>query len=167
VRTAEEAPVSITVGVVLGLVIVAWLVGLHAGPHVHLAAGILGSLAAAWLLATALTSRSAPVLWGLVAGVLVISALAVVLGVYAMSGRGTVAYHLLDRVEGAEGIAISDLAPRGLVRVRGEQWSAVSVNGIARAGTPVQVIRKSGLHLEVWAEEPEVPAPDHPAIAGS
>ena len=48
----------------------------------------------------------------------------------------------------------------GLVRVRGEQWHATSVNGTARAGTRVQVLRRTGLHLEVWAEQPEVPAAD-------
>ena len=56
-------------------------------------------------------------------------------------------------LEGAEGVALSDLAPEGIVRVRGEQWTAVSVNGTVPKGTRVQVLRTSGVHLEVWGED--------------
>ena len=61
-------------------------------------------------------------------------------------------------LEGAEGVAVSDLAPEGIVRVRGEQWSAVSVNGTVRSGTRVQVLRAAGVHLDVWGEDAEATA---------
>jgi hypothetical protein len=54
---------------------------------------------------------------------------------------------------GAEGVAIGDLDPEGIVRVHGENWSAVAVNGPVRAGTPVQVVRVAGVRLEVWGDE--------------
>ena len=145
----------ITAGILLGLVVLASLVGFHLGPHLHLAAGVFGILAAAWLVLMVVDGLSAPVLWALLSVVLVVSAAAVAIGWYGLSGRGTVGYHPA-RLEGTEGVAVGDLAPEGLVRVRGEQWSGTSVNGTARAGTRVQVLRVSGLHLEVWAEEPEV-----------
>jgi membrane-bound serine protease (ClpP class) len=147
----------IAAGVLIGLVVIASLAGFHLGPHVHFAAGVLGIVAAAWLVMMLIQGRSASAVWALLAAVLVVSAAAVAVGWVGLSGRGTVAYHP-ERIEGAEGIAVNDLAPDGLVRVRGEQWSATSVNGTARAGTRVQVLRVSGLRLDVWAEEPEVHA---------
>ena len=50
---------------------------------------------------------------------------------------------------------MSDLVPGGIIRIRGEEWSAISVNGTARRGSPVQVLRASGVRLEVWSEEAE------------
>jgi len=45
--------------------------------------------------------------------------------------------------------------------VDGEEWSAVCVNGRAAAGTAVQVLRVTGVRLEVWAEHAELsPADD-------
>jgi membrane-bound serine protease (ClpP class) len=50
-----------------------------------------------------------------------------------------------------EGIAHTDLAPAGTVRIHGEFWSAVASAPIAR-GTPVRVLAVDGLRLKV---EPE------------
>jgi membrane-bound ClpP family serine protease len=52
---------------------------------------------------------------------------------------------------------VNELAPDGLVRVKGETWSATSLNGTVAAGTPVQVIRAGGVRLGVWGE-PALPA---------
>jgi membrane protein implicated in regulation of membrane protease activity len=144
-------------GILPGLVVLAFVVGAHLGPHVHVGAGLLGLVVAVWLVYMVVDGRSTVGLWALLGVVLVVSAGALVIAWYGLSGRGTVDYHPF-RMEAAEGVALGDLAPDGLVRIRGEQWHATSVNGIARAGTRVQVLRVSGLHLEVWAEEPEVPA---------
>jgi membrane protein implicated in regulation of membrane protease activity len=149
----------ITAGFLLGLVGLAVVVGAHLGPHVHLGAGVIGILAAVWLVYVIVDGRSAAMVWALLGVVLVVSAAALIIGWYGLSGRGTVDYHP-HRMEAAEGVAVGDLEPDGLVRVRGEQWHATSVNGTARAGTRVQVLRRTGLHLEVWAEEPEAPAAD-------
>jgi hypothetical protein len=71
-----------------------------------------------------------------------------------LTTRGTyVAGRHLVSPDGAEGVAIGDLDPEGIVRVNGENWSAVAVNGPVRAGTPVQVVRVAGVRLEVWGDE--------------
>ncbi len=145
----------IIAGVLLGLVVLAALVGFHSGPHAHVVAGVIGVLAAVWLVVMAVNGRSAPVLWALLAADLVVS---VGVGVIAWSGFkvGTVeGHHHVGAVEGAEGVAISDLTPEGLVRIQGEQWSAVSVNGNVPAGTRVQVLRAAGVRLDVWGEAAE------------
>jgi len=145
----------IVAGVLIGLALAAVLAGFHVGPHAHAVAGVLGVVAAVWLLVMVVQGQTTSTLIALLAATLIVSAGAIAIGWYGLKGRGTVAYHP-ERIEGAEGIAVNDLAPEGLVRVRGEQWSATSVNGIARAGTRVQVLRVSGLRLEVWAEEPDL-----------
>jgi membrane-bound serine protease (ClpP class) len=147
----------IVAGVLLGLVVLASVAGFHAGPHLHVAAGIVGVLAAAWLVAMAVSGRSGPVLWVLFSADLAISAGMGVMGGVGLAHRGvTTAHARLGHLEGAEGVAVTDLEPDGIVRVRGEQWSAVSANGTVRAGTKVQVIRGGGVRLEVWGEEAEV-----------
>ncbi|MFZ2058262.1 MAG: NfeD family protein [Acidimicrobiales bacterium] len=141
-------------GVLLGLVVLASLIGFHVGPHAHVAAGIFGVLAAAWLVVMAVDGRSAPVLWALLSADLVVSA-----GIGTMAWKGlttrgiNVAGRHLVSPNGAEGVAIGDLDPEGIVRVHGENWSAVAVNGPVRAGTPVQVVRVAGVRLEVWGDE--------------
>jgi len=141
-------------GILLGLVILAALLGFHAGPHLHLTAGILGLVAAAWLIAIAASGSSWPGLWVLLSGDLVVS-----VGVGALAWKGLTTAHSSGSLrrhhslEGAQGVAITDLTPDGIVRVQGEQWSAVAANGSAPAGTVVQVLRSQGVRLEVWAEE--------------
>jgi membrane-bound ClpP family serine protease len=146
----------VVAGVLLGLVVLGGLVGLHSGPHVHGAAGAIGVVAAAWLLVMVAEGHSAPVLWVLFGADLALSS---GLGVMAWSGlrhpaagRGDGA--AIETIEAAEGVAVGDLAPKGVVRVRGEEWSAVSLNGPVPSGTAVQVIRVRGVHLEVWGERP-------------
>jgi len=155
VEDEENASMWIVAGVLIGLALAAVLAGFHAGPHVHVVAGALGIVAAVWLLVMVVQGQTTSTLVALLVAVLMVSAGAAAIGWYGLTGRGTVAYHP-ERIEGAEGVAVNDLAPDGLVRVRGEQLSATSVNGIARAGTRVQVLRVTGLRLEVWAEEPDL-----------
>jgi membrane-bound ClpP family serine protease len=150
-QPAEEALMWIIAGVLLGLVVLASLVGFHSGPHTHVVAGVIGVLAATWFVFMAVDGRSAPILWALLSADLVVSAGVGAMAWYGLSGRGTAGLHLSSH-EGQEGVAVSDLAPEGIVRVHGEQWSAVSVNGTVRAGTRVQVLRAVGVHLEVWGE---------------
>ena len=50
-------------GVLLGIVVLASLIGFHVGPHAHVAAGIFGVLAAAWLVVMAVDGRSALGAW--------------------------------------------------------------------------------------------------------
>jgi membrane-bound ClpP family serine protease len=153
-QPAEEALMWVIAGVLLGLVVLASLVGFHSGPHAHVVAGVVGVLAAAWLVFMAVDGRSAPVLWALLSADLVVSVGVGLMAWNGLSRRGTSA-HQISSPEGAEGVAVSDLAPEGIVRVRGEQWSAASVNGTVRSGTRVQVLRRAGVHLEVWGEDVE------------
>ena len=115
-------------GVLLGLVVLASLIGFHVGPHAHVAAGVLGVLAAAWLVVMALDGRSAPVLWALLSADVVVSAGIATLAWKGLTTTGTYAGRHMISPEGAEGVAVGDLDPEGIVRVNGENWSAVALN---------------------------------------
>ncbi|MGA2804707.1 MAG: NfeD family protein [Acidimicrobiales bacterium] len=140
-------------GVLLGLVVLASLIGFHVGPHAHVAAGVLGVLAAAWLVVMALDGRSAPVLWALLSADVVVSAGIATLAWKGLTTTGTYAGRHMISPEGAEGVAVGDLDPEGIVRVNGENWSAVALNAPVRAKTPVQVVRVKGVRLEVWGDQ--------------
>jgi membrane-bound serine protease (ClpP class) len=58
-----------------------------------------------------------------------------------------------ERLIGQRGVALSDLAPDGQVRVDLEDWSAVAERGEIRAGEAVRVIGISGVHLRVEPAE--------------
>jgi membrane-bound ClpP family serine protease len=144
----------IVAGVLLGVVVLASLAGLHAGPHAHLAAGVVAVVAAAWFLVMAADGHSAPVVWALLGADLMVGTGVAFTAWKGLTVQGLTGHHLTS-LESAEGVAVSDLAPQGIVRVRGEQWSAASVNGTVRTGTKVQVLRAEGVRLEVWGEDAE------------
>ena len=50
---------------------------------------------------------------------------------------------------GQEGVVISDLTPRGTVRVGGEDWSAIADVGPIEAGETVEVLAVEGITLRV------------------
>ena len=139
--------------VLLGLVVLGLLIGLHSGPHAHIGAGAIGVIGAAWLVFMAVDGRSAPVLWALLFVDLAVSVGVVAMAWRGLSRQGSVEPSDFGSLEAAEGIAVSDLTPEGIVRVRGEHWSAVSVNGLVPADTKVQVLRATGVRLEVWGED--------------
>ena len=151
----------IITGVLLGMFCLAALVGFHAGPHAHGVAVGLGVLASGLLVYMLIERDSSPGIWSVFGADLLATA---GLGVLAWKGiseyRGEVAADHRHPLEGVEGVAVSDLAPGGIIRVRGEEWSAVSVNGSAQRGSPVQVLRATGVRLEVWSEEAEQPPRD-------
>jgi membrane-bound serine protease (ClpP class) len=60
-----------------------------------------------------------------------------------------------EGLEGEIATAVTGLAPQGMVRARGESWSARSLAGQIPAGATVRIVRVKGLTLEV---EPE-PSP--------
>jgi membrane-bound ClpP family serine protease len=57
----------------------------------------------------------------------------------------------LSQLIGEIGVARSDLAPGGIVRAAGEEWTGASAAGNIPAGTPVRVVRVEGLALIVEA----------------
>ncbi len=145
----------VVAGVLLGVVVLASLVGLHVGPHAHAVAGVAGVLAAAWLAFMLVDGATRPLLVALLVADVVVSG-----GVgfaawraFALrrAGGGAGAHH---GIEAAMGVAVGPLDPSGVVRVKGENWSATSLNGPAPAGASVQVISVDGIRLNVWCEEP-------------
>jgi len=55
----------------------------------------------------------------------------------------------IEGIVGTDGVAVTDIAPEGLVRMAGEQWSARSEEGGIRSGDRVEVVGRDGLQLLV------------------
>ena len=91
----------------------------------------------------------------LVVPTLVVAFFAVVVQA-AMEARRQPPMISVDRLYGEEGVALSDLAPRGEVRVGREHWSAESAQGEIPAGTVVRVVGRSGLKLMVVADPTQI-----------
>lgn len=146
----------IVAGVLLGAVLLASVAGFHVGPHAHVVAAVIGVVAAGWLILMAATGYSATVLWVLLGADVIVAVGIGVMGWVSLTRTGaSTAGAAVGRLEGQEGVALSDLSPEGIVRVRGEQWSAESMNGSVPAGSRVQVLGTKGVRLEVWGEPPE------------
>ncbi len=142
--------------VLLGLALVALVAGLHGGPHFMLGAVGIGVVAAAWFALTAVVAGSASLAWVLFGADLALVGGVGALGLrHGLSIRSRPHQYGLEGLEGQEGVAISVLDPEGMVRVKGQAWSARSLNGRVPKGSPVQVIRVAGLVLEVWGEQSE------------
>jgi membrane-bound ClpP family serine protease len=151
----------IITGVLLGLVCLAAVVGFHFGPHAHVVAVAMGALVAGWFIYLIAERGPGPVLWTLLGTDLIVGVGVGALAWKGLSGSGTVTEsHRGSPLEGAEGIAVSRLAPDGIVSVWGEHWSAISVNGTVAASTPVQVLRAVGVRLEVWGEDAQATPAD-------
>ncbi len=67
----------------------------------------------------------------------------------AVRGRNTPVVSGVEMLIGATGMAISDLAPNGMVRVQSEEWTAQAQAGTIQKGEAVQVVRVDGLTLKV------------------
>jgi len=67
-------------------------------------------------------------------------------GVRAQHRRVTVGSEALV---GKSGVAVSALAPTGIVRLGGEEWSATAVGEVIAEGEEVQVLSVEGVHLVV------------------
>lgn len=88
-----------------------------------------------------------PVLVGLIGiGLTAFFAIAVRAGLRA---RHRPAMVLSPAVIGAKGLAVTDLAPGGSVRIQGAEWTAEADGEPIRQGEPIQVIARHGLHLTV------------------
>lgn len=159
-------------GALLAAFVLLSVMGALTSPHLHIGAALAGVAAAVALLIVALAEANAELAWALFGLDLAASA---AIGVSAWSGLRHLR-RLGDRVVltaappppglvGCQGEAVSALGPEGIVRVRGEQWTAVSMNGPTPARARVQVIGVEGLHLQVWNEQTGtngLPAPDWP-----
>lgn len=144
----------VVAGILLGLVVVGVLAGFHAGPHAHAVASGAGILAAVWLIVMILLGQSQPLLYVLLGADLTISSV-VGFAAYKALREGAAAgeEHRRHPVEGQLGRVVEALDPAGIVRVAGEDWTAVSLNGPVPAGGRVQVVSVRGVRLEVWGED--------------
>lgn len=144
----------VVAGVLLGIVVLAALAGFHTGPHTHVAAGIAGVIAGAWLLAMLADGQTRPLLFVLLAADLVVSGGVGFAAWRALaSARSPALARPTQSLEGAMGVAVGPLTPNGVVRVRGESWSATSLNGPVADGAAIQVVSVDGVRLNVWRDE--------------
>ncbi|HLI15018.1 MAG TPA: NfeD family protein [Acidimicrobiales bacterium] len=141
----------VVAGVLLGLVVLGVVGGFHLGPHGHGLAALAGVAAACWLVAMAALGYARPLLYLLLGADLAVSAGVGALALAGLRHRRR-AREGLASLESELGVATTPLDPDGVVRVRGETWSATSLNGYVPAGATVQVIRARGVRLEVWGE---------------
>ncbi len=54
-----------------------------------------------------------------------------------------------EGLAGAEGVALTDMRPSGVVQIDGKRHDAIAVGGIVDRGSPVRVVRADGLTIEV------------------
>jgi membrane-bound ClpP family serine protease len=141
--------------VLLLLLIATGVLSAHAGGHAWLVPVPAVVLAVVW--AFTASARSAEAGWWLVALSATACAGGAILAAAALRQRlrGTLA--VLPSLRGATGVAVTDLSPRGVVRVGGENWSAESVSGRLPLGAPVHVLGVRGVRLDVWSEVGTVP----------
>jgi membrane-bound serine protease (ClpP class) len=145
-------PVNIAAALLLLLALVLFIADLNANTHGILSAG--GVLAL--LLGMAFLINTGPIGLG-VNPVAVVIAAAVTTAFFVffirkvwMARRRPVTTGS-EALVGAKGEAREDLAPEGLVFVRGALWKAVASDGPIHTGTPVRVVGRKGLQLQVVA----------------
>ena len=96
------------------------------------------------------------------AAILILVILGVVRGVTRRRGRNEDTFGaggVATVAAGTRGVAKTDLAPSGVVRVVGEQWTARSASGMAiPSGTTIRVVSQDGLTLIVDPQPAGPPA---------
>lgn len=143
-------------GIVVALVVATAVVSAHAGGHAWFIPLPAAALAVVWLLSISGNNRHASS-WWLLAGSAACSCVAVLFAASILRARAASHRIPAATLVGADGVAVSELAPVGIARVRGETWTAESVSGPLAAGASVHVLRAEGLRLLVWSEQGEVP----------
>ena len=155
---AVAAPAGLLWGtgaVLLVLLAATWLLCAHAGGHAWFVPLPAFVLAAVW--AVTASSHSAVAGWWLVALSATACGGGVIVASTALRQRLRGGLALLPSLRGADGVAVTELRPMGVVRVGGETWSAESVSGPLPAGAPVHVLTARGVRLEVWSEVGTIP----------
>jgi membrane-bound serine protease (ClpP class) len=150
-------PVNIAGALMMLLAFILFLADLKANTHGILTFG--GVLAL--VLGMAFLVNTGPIGLG-VNPVVVAGAALVTLAFFALflrkiwQARRRPAFAGSEILVGATGQAREELAPEGLVFVNGALWKAVAANGPIAVGSPVQVIGRQGLKLEVVADKAAV-----------
>jgi membrane-bound serine protease (ClpP class) len=147
----------------LGLIVLAaglFIAEAHA-PRLGLLAlaGLLAFVAGSWLLfvplsgpahlPSAVTSGSPVSPWLLAVGTLALSGYILIVVRAVLRARRLPPTTGVEALLGREGVASSDLALRGIVRVGNENWSAIAEVEPIRAGETVEVIGVEGVTLHV------------------
>lgn len=117
--------------------------------------GLLAFVAGSWLLfvspsgSSRATSGGGVSLWLIALGALVVTSYFLIVLRTVLRARRLPYMTGVEALIGQDGVATSDLALRGTVRVRGEDWSAVAEVGPIRAGEAVEVLGVEGITLRV------------------
>ena len=136
-------------------IVAASVTGLHAGGHGLIGPVVALGLGVGWLAATASLGSGAALAWWLAGTSAATSALGVAVALPALGYRKMPAVSGSGALVGVEGRAVTDLAPSGVVAVRGETWTAEGLHGPIHAGAVVRVAAVDGVRLRVWSEQEE------------
>jgi membrane-bound ClpP family serine protease len=154
-------------GALLGVVGLASVLGFHLGHHAHALAAAAGIAAAGVLIGIVASGNTGGLVFALLSADIVVTAGVSTLAWHGLRNPALRAASSAHSVVGKEGLALGTLDPVGVVRVRGENWTATSLNGRIEEGSRVQVIGTEGIRLTVWGEHelrPDAierdPAPD-------
>jgi membrane-bound ClpP family serine protease len=141
--------------VVVMLVASATATGAHAGPHGLLGVALGWAAAIAWLVIAIGVGGMSGVSWVLAGFAAAVSAVSIALAVPALRTRQLPPPP--DRVPaaGEPGRSVTELDPVGVVQVKGESWTAESVNGRVPPGAEVRVVSSEGVKLRVWSDQAE------------
>lgn len=140
----------------IGLALIALATGLfvveaHAARYGALAlGGILSFIAGSWALFAAPSVRVS--LWLIGLGALALSGYFLVVLRTILRARRLPYRSGAEALRGQDGVATTELAPRGIVRVAGEDWSAVADiadTETIKAGEAVEVLWVEGITLRV------------------
>jgi membrane-bound serine protease (ClpP class) len=143
-------PVNIAGVLLMLLALILFLADLKANTHGILSFGGVLSL----ILGMAFLINTGPIGLG-VNPVVIFGSAAITFGFFVffvdriLRSRRRPVFTGADALVGAVGQAREELSPEGLVFVRGALWKAVAQRGSIPAGSPVQVVGRNGLRLEV------------------
>src|ERR1700736_4548607 len=148
-------PVNVAAALLLLLALVLFVADLNANTHGILSAGGVVAL----VLGMAFLINTGPIGLGVNPFAVVIAALVTIAFFVffirkVLAARQRPARAGSEALVGAKGEAREELAPEGLVFVSGALWKAVAANGPIQAGTPVRVVGRKGLQLQVVAGDP-------------
>jgi membrane-bound serine protease (ClpP class) len=162
----ETLPVELTGFILLLVAAVLFVLDVKAKAHGVLTAGGIATLILGGLLLFNPSVPSARVSRPLIAVVAVGAGLFAFFVLRALlSARGRPVTTGREALEGSTGVALTDVAPRGTVRARGETWSAESAGGLPiTAGATVRIVRVRGVNLVVEPADGRVAAPEEELV---
>ena len=146
-------------GVILVVLsVIVFIVDVKVNSFVLTAGGLLMFILGGLLLFTPLTPQ-APTMPTVSVSPLLLLALGAAMAVFflfllgaAVRGRNFPVLTGVEAMAGTTGLALSDFAPEGTVRVKSEEWTATAPAGTIKKGDSIKVIGVEGLKLKVVKE---------------